>query len=80
VIDWKTEGGRKAVAVAFPVRASGSVVPVRSLDEKLLPVEASSSNGRYSMQLGEGKRKAEHYTQIKTIMELADAICRDRAA
>jgi len=52
VIDWKKEGGRKAVAVAFPVRASESVVPVRSLDEKLLPVEASSSNGRYTYAVG----------------------------
>ena len=58
MIDWKTEGGRKAVTVAFPVRASGSVVPVRSLDEKLLPVEASSSNGRYTYAVGRRKKES----------------------
>ena len=63
MIDWKTEGGRKAVTVAFPVRASGSVVPVRSLDEKLLPVEVSPSNGRYTCAEGRWKRRAKHSVQ-----------------
>jgi len=60
VIVQKTEGGRKAVTVAFPVRASGSVVPVRSLDEKLLPVETSSFNGRYTHAEVRWKRRAKH--------------------
>ena len=58
MIDWKTEGGRKAAAVVFPAKASGSVVPVRSLDEKLLPVEASSSNGRYTYAVGRRKKES----------------------
>jgi len=56
------------------MRASGSVVPVRSLDEKLLPVEASSSNGHYTYAEGIRKRKAE------TIIKLLDSICRDMIA
>ena len=63
MIDWKTEGGRKAVAVAFPLKGSGSAVLVRSFDEKLLPAEASSASGCCICAVMRWKREAEYSAQ-----------------
>jgi len=50
VINWKREAGRKAAAVSFALRVIRFVFPVRLLDEKLLPLAASSVCGIYNIQ------------------------------
>ena len=42
MINWKREAGRKAAAASLALRVTGLVVPVRLLDEKLMPFVASS--------------------------------------
>jgi len=56
VIDWKREAGRKAAAVSLAVRVVGLVIPVRLLDENLLPFAASSARGIYITQWKDGIR------------------------
>jgi len=50
VIDWKREAGRKAAAVSFSLRELIAVVPVRPVDEKLLPLMSRSASGTYNVQ------------------------------
>ena len=50
MINWKREAGRKAAAASLALRVTGLVVPVRLLDEKLLPFIASSVRSIYITQ------------------------------
>ena len=45
--DWKRDAGKKAAAVSSSLRVLMLVLPVRPVDEKLLPDSASSVCGTY---------------------------------
>ena len=45
--DWKRDAGKKAAAFSFSLRVLMLVLPVRPVDEKLLPDSASSVSGTY---------------------------------
>ena len=60
MIDWKREAGRKAAAVSLALRVIGLVIPVKLLDEKLLPFAASSARGIYITQWKDGNQSLSH--------------------
>ena len=60
MIDWKREAGRKAAAVSLALRVIGLVIPVKLLDEKLLPFSASSARGIYITQWKDGNQSLSH--------------------
>jgi len=49
-IDRKREAGRKAAAISLSLRELIMLVPVRPVDEKLLPVMTTSASGTYIVQ------------------------------
>jgi len=49
-IDRKREAGRKAAAISLSLRKLIMFVPVRPVDEKLLPVMTTSASGTYIVQ------------------------------
>ena len=60
VIDWNREAGRKAAAVSLALRVVGLVIPVRLLDENLLPFAASSACGIYITQWKDRNQSLSH--------------------